>query len=139
MSLPVQTWPASDYIPSQDALSCCWSVMKENTEEEGVRNRECGHMTPDQLAGSAARRFAVTSATGRHVGMRVAGALGSGPGLTPQQHKGLSSEASLSPLNRKRENNITPLSAKQEYDMKKKSAVAFMSKNMKSDKKQRDK
>jgi len=49
----------------------------------------------------------------------VAGALGSGPGLTPQQHTGLSSEANLSPLNRKRENNLTTLSAKQEYDMKK--------------------
>ncbi len=117
--LPVQTWPASDYIPSQDASICCWSVMKENTGEEGVRNRECRHMTPDRLAGSAGSRFAVTSATGRHVGMRLAGALGSGPGLTPQQHTGLLSEANLSPLNRKRENNITMLSAKQEYDLKK--------------------
>lgn len=112
--------------------------MKENTGEEGVRDRECRHMTPDRLAGSAGSRFAVTSATGRHVGMRVAGALGSGPGLTPQQHTGLSSEANLSPLNRKRENNITPLSAKQEYDMKKNPHQAFKSKNMKSNKKQRD-
>lgn len=109
--------------------------MKENTGEEGVRNRECRHMTPDRLAGSAGSCFAVTSATGRHVGMRVAGALGSGPGLTPQQHTGLSSEANLSPLNRKRENNITTLSAKQEYEKKQ----AFKSKNVKSNKKQRDK
>lgn len=68
-----------------------------------------------------ARRFAVTSAAGMRVCM--AGALGSGPGLTPQQHTGLSSEANLSPLNRKRENNLTVLSAKQEYDIKKKNPL----------------